>query len=272
MELDMCKKYCHKKYKWHFRVRKIVDQQIERYFEIENSNFNLKEHGYKIGDKVILNKDKYLHGIGKNDESIDFVCKQGIVSKDAATGVMGKHAFQFVSGFWRVKEEITLQDYIINYSGMDVRYEDSWCLVPYKGLDKFVEDMKKVGHFKWEAESSMEIRFMPSLARDTNQYGFILDISSEEAKSLVKNDVNSESFDKKIAPYFGMFKPKDKDKIKKCTFAHRASYVIFGMNKCFIEGIVVGRRVEKDKVALKNLKEKFPKCYVCNLDGIVIEA
>ena len=118
MELDMCKKYCHKKYKWHFRVRKIVDQQIERYFEIENSNFNLKEHGYKIGDKVILNKDKYLHGIGKNDESIDFVCKQGIVSKDAATGVMGKHAFQFVSGFWRVKEEITLQDYIINYSGI----------------------------------------------------------------------------------------------------------------------------------------------------------
>ena len=153
---------------------------------------------------------------------------------------------------------------------MDVRYEDSWCLVPYKGLDKFIEKMKKIDHFKWEAESSMEIRFMPSLARDINQYGFILDISSDEAKSLVKNDVNSKDFDKKLSPYFGMFKEKDKDKIKKCTFAHRASYIIFGLNKCFIEGIVVGRRVEKDKLALKELKEKFPNCYVCNLDGVVI--
>ena len=85
-----------------------------------------------------------------------------------------------------------------------------------------------------------------------------------------KNDVNSESFDKKIAPYFGMFKPKDKDKIKKCTFAHRASYVIFGLNKCFIEGILVGRIVEKDKETLKKIKEKFPTCYICNLDGEVI--
>lgn len=116
----------------------------------------------------------------------------------------------------------------------------------------------------------MEIRFMPSLARDINQYGFILDISSDEAKSLVKNDVNSKDFDKKLSPYFGMFKEKDKDKIKKCTFAHRASYIVFGLNKCFIEGIVVGRRVEKDKLALKELKEKFPNCYVCNLDGVVI--
>ena len=50
--------------------------------------------------------------------AIDFVCKQGIVSKDAATGIIGKHAFHFVSGFWRVKEEISLKDYIINYQDM----------------------------------------------------------------------------------------------------------------------------------------------------------
>lgn len=270
MEKEYCKKLGHKKYKWHFKVKKILDEQIETYFEIEKSNFKLKTHTYKVGDKVVLNKDKYLHGLGKNDTAIDFVSKYGIVSKDAATGIVSKHAFQFVSGFWRVNEEILLKDYIINYSGMDVRYEDSWCLVPYKGLDKFVENMKEIDHFKWEAESSMEIRFMPSLARNINQYGFILDISSKEAKSLVKNDVNSEEFDKKIATYFGMFKEKDKEKIKKCTFANRASYVIFGLNKCFIEGVLVGRIVEKDKETLKKIKEKFPNCYICNLDGEII--
>ena len=169
------------------------------------------------------------------------------------TNIVGKDRINLSFALRNFLCTVSLKDYIINYSGMDVRYEDSWCLVPYKGLDEFVEKMKETDHFKWEAESSMEIRFMPSLARDINQYGFILDISSDEAKSLVKNDVNSESFDKKIAPYFGMFKPKDKDKIKKCTFAHRASYVIFGLNKCFIEGIVVGRNVEKDKDALNIL-------------------
>lgn len=270
MDAIECKKITHKVYR-NRKVRQIIDNQIDTFFKIENSGFKLPKHKYKTGDKVILNKNKYLHGLSKSEEAINFVANDGIISKDIATGKLGKHAFKFVSGFWRVKEDITLEQYIINYSGMDVRYEDTNYLVPYKGLDEFVEKMKETDHFKWEAESSMEIRFMPSLARDINQYGFILDISSDEAKSLVKNDVNSESFDKKIAPYFGMFKPKDKDKIKKCTFAHRASYVIFGLNKCFIEGIVVGRRVEKDKMQLKIIKEKFPECYICNLDGIVIE-
>ena len=77
---------------------------------------------------------------------------------------------------------------------MDVKYEKSYCLVPYGKLDEFVEKMKDVDHFKWEAESSMEIRFMPSLARDINQYGFILDISSNEAQSLIENDINSVVF------------------------------------------------------------------------------
>ena len=68
-----------------------------------------------ISNNKIVNKDKYLHGIGRDDKAIDFVCKQGIVSKDAATGIMGKHAFSFVSGFWRVKEEMLLKDYIVNF-------------------------------------------------------------------------------------------------------------------------------------------------------------
>ena len=268
MNINECKKYCHQKYK--FKVRNIVDNQIENFFQIENSNFNLSKHNYKIGDNVILSPMHFLHGTGKNEEAIEFIAKNGILSKEA-TGNLGHHAFEFGVGFWRVKDKITLKEYIINYSGMDIRYNDENYLVPYGKLDKFVEDMKDIDHWLWEGISSMEIRFMPSLARDINQYGFILNIESKEAQTLVKNDVNSYEFDKNISKHFSsLFKEKDKNKIKQNTFLNRASYIVFGMNKCFIEGIIVGRKVEKSKTKLKHLKSLFPSCYISNLDGKVI--
>lgn len=49
-----------------------------------------------------------------------------------------------------------------------------------------------------------------------------------------------------------------------------ADYLIYGIPKCCIEGILVGRDLEKDLVNLSKLKELFPKCYICNLDGKVI--
>jgi len=271
LQIEECIKNTRKRYK-NSKVKKIIEEQIKTFFEIEYSEFKLKRPTYEIGDDVVLNKNHYLHGISRNSRAVDFVAKNGIISKDAVTGEKGNHAFSFCSGFWRVKKEIPLKEYIINYSGMDVRYEDKNYLVPYGKLDEFVEKMKKENHWLWEAISSMEIRFMPSLARDINQYGFILNISSKEAKRLTKNDVNAKEYDKNIAKYFGvMFKEKDKEKIKQNTFANRASYVIFGMNKCFIEGVLVGRKVEKDENLLKELKEKFPECYICNLDGKVIK-
>lgn len=270
MDIETCKKNCHKKFK--FKVRKVVDEQIETFFEIEKSNFKLEKHNYKVGDDVILNKYHYLHGVSKNDEAINFVSEYGIISKDAVTGDKTKHAFSFVSGFWLVSDEIKLHDYIINYSGMDVRFEDTNLLVPYGKLDQFVEDMRNTDHWLWEGISSMEIRFMPSLARDINQYGFILNVSSDQAKKLIKNNVNDNGYNRNISKHFAnIFKEKDEKKIKTWTFKNRASYVIFGLNRCFIEGVLVGRRVENDKTLLKELKEKFPNCYICNLDGKVIK-
>lgn len=46
--------------------------------------------------------------------------------------------------------------------------------------------------------------------------------------------------------------------------------VIFGIPSCFIEGLLVGRRYEHDNEQLKLLKKYFPNCYICNLDGVVI--
>lgn len=271
MEINECKKLCHKNYRG--KVRKVVDAQIDKFFEIEKLNFQLPKHKYKIGDDIILNDCHYLHGVGKSDDAVEFVAKYGIVSKEATTPNTKKHGFRYVSGFWRVPTQIRLGEYIKNYSGMDVRFNDKNFLVPYGEMNKFVEEMRNTDHWYWEAISSMEIRFMPSLARDVNQYGFILNIDNEYARELDKNNVNTPDYDKSISKHFNKYflrRKKDLPKLKTETYMNRASYVIFGMNKCFIEGIIVGKKVEKNKTQLDEVKKLFPNCYICNLDGKVI--
>ena len=176
-------------------------------------------------------------------------------------------------GLWRVKENISLGEYIKNYSGIIAKYNNINKQVPYGKLDEFVEKMKDIDHWLWKSESAMEIRFMPSLARDINQVGFILNLGAVEAQKLIKNDINGANYNKNISNYFikkdlkkqNFFNNKDN------TFLERASYVIFGINKCFIEGIIVGRKYEKDNTKLEEIKQLFPSCYICNLNGKVIK-
>ena len=52
---------------------------------------------------------------------------------------------------------------------------------------------------------------------------------------------------------------------------NRESAIIFGIPECLITGILVGRKNENDKDKIKSLKNHFPNCYICNLDGKVIE-
>lgn len=59
MNILECKNICHKNYRG--KVRKVIDSQIEKFFEIENSDFKLPSHTYKMGDTVTLNTHHYLH-------------------------------------------------------------------------------------------------------------------------------------------------------------------------------------------------------------------
>ena len=102
-----CKKYSAKKYKG--KIRKLVDSQIDQFFKIENSQFELEEHKYKIGDEVKLSTSHYLHGIGNNEKIADFIAEHGILSKEATVD-LGNHVFQFVVGLWKVKNNILLSN------------------------------------------------------------------------------------------------------------------------------------------------------------------
>jgi hypothetical protein len=51
----------------------------------------------------------------------------------------------------------------------------------------------------------------------------------------------------------------------------RIAYIPFGLPKNMVEGILVGRKYEKNNKILNNIKNKFPQAYLCNLDGKVIK-
>ena len=156
---------------------------------------------------------------------------------------------------------------------MIAKVNDKYEQVPYKQLDNFVEKMKDVDHWLWTAESSMEIRFMPSLARNINQIGFILNVNDEKGKKLRENAVFNDNFSEK--ENFQFTSKKSKGNFKKTKFQNdffsRAEYIIFGVPSNYIEGVLVGRNVEKDNEMLVKIKELLPNCYICNLDGKVLK-
>ena len=249
----------------------IVLEQIDDHYKLIESNYEAKNK-YNVGDDVILNKNHLLHGLGKHTDLIeDIFAKRGIVSQDFF-GDDSNHAFCYTAAFWTVDKEITLKDFVKNYSGMIVKYNDKYEQVPYGELDNFVEKMKEIDHWLWTAESSMEIRFMPSIARNINQVGFIVNTENEMCQKLRKNSVFKADFNNSYAYEFVSGKAKEKFEKEGFTsdFFLRADYLIYGIPKCCIEGILVGKDLEADINNIKKLKELFPKCYICNLDGKVI--
>ena len=99
------------------------------------------------------------------------------------------------------------------------------------------------------------------------------DTENEIAQRLRHNSVFKKQFNKEWALEF--VNDKSKEKFIKdgftADFFERADYIIFGLPKNCIEGVVVGRQVEHNEHNLNTLKSLFPNCYICNLDGVVIK-
>lgn len=248
----------------------IVLEQINTYDELFNSGY-VVENKYNIGDEVILDSNHLLHGIGTYVDILNIMAKRGIVSPDYY-GDKSNHAFCYNSAFWAVEKEILLRDYIKNYSGIVAKYNDKYEQVPYGKLDDFVEKMREVNPWLWTSESSMEIRFMPSLAKDDNQIGFIFNMENNLAKKLRSNSIFKSSFNKEYAFEFVQGKALNKFREEGfiADFFERADYLIFGLPSCLIEGVIVGRMVENNYEYIAQIKNLFPNCFICNLDGKVI--
>ncbi|MBQ9792009.1 MAG: hypothetical protein IJW28_05490, partial [Clostridia bacterium] len=249
----------------------LVNRQIDEFYRLSNIEFKNKK--YKICDYVTLTPNTYLHGFGDDIKILDLFAEHGLINKDYEFG-KSKHFTHHTVSLWHIRKKIKLSDYIVKYSGMSVRYEGKYEMVPYGKLDAFVEKMRNVPHWLWEAESTMEVRFMPSLARDKNQLAFIINGRDVELKAYFENDLINTDFTFDMAQDFINFKNEDsKNAFKNDRMSGdkgRCAYVVFGIPRNLFEGVLVGRKFEKNKKILKHIKDKLPNCYICNLDGKVI--
>ena len=100
-------------------------------------------------------------------------------------------------------------------------------------------------------------------------------MKSDYAKKISYNDVWNLDFDKEVLKPFLDYRYVDKfieqDRINRdASTTDRESAIMFGLPISLVEGVFVGRKIEKDEEALKHIKESLPDCYICNLDGKVI--
>lgn len=260
--------------------RNIVIKQIERYYNALE-NYTPLACSYKVGDKVYLSKGTLLHGTYKNIEGLNEIVKDGLVSSLFTYGRLSKYPVSIC--VWNLKKDYYLKDYINFYSSGTIEYKKSdgtvikTAVIPYDEMDKIIDTIDTSICFRWFTEQTKEARFMPSLVQDKVQIGIIFNGNNLYIKELLNGDVlnpnliNDKDVKEFINPdYYEYFIKKRKNKDD--FFTDRESAIIFGIPSCFIEGILVGRRYEKDEVVLEKIKELLPNAYICNLDGVVIRS
>lgn len=259
-------------------VKKLVIDQINLFYE----NKLIEKNKYDIGENVILKKGTFIHGIFGELENFDFTIENGFISSDFTSAPRPNKICNSV-GFWNMKNDMPLKDYIYEYSGVTITYnlgrgpeaKKVSELIPYHKFDEITEKINNDEHiWSYSCDKTKEVSFIPSLVSSKRQIAFILNMESNYAKELIKRDVwNTEIDDETIKPfiderYFPKFVEERKNRTAQTT--DRESAIIFGLPVSLIEGVFVGKNIEKDETKLKYIKEKLNDCYICNLTGKVI--
>ena len=263
------------KKKFKGKALKLILNQIELFYV----NGDVTKIKYNIGEDVYLKKGTFLHGLGLSPDAFDLIVDNGFIAKDFTTKTNNK-IFNSIC-MWNIQNDMYLGDYIKFYSGATFKYfkinkdkkEEKYIVAPFNEVEAIsikINNMKDV--WSWTSEQTKEVRFMPSLASDKVQIGFILNMESEYAKKLAYGDFFNKDMDKNILKYFCV------KQFLKYFLTHplnpsitdRESSIFFGLPSCLIEGVLVGRLLENDKNKLSYIKSKLPNCYICNLDGKVI--
>lgn len=261
-------------------ARDILLKQIELFYDVDNQ---VTKNRYNIGDDVKLKKGTFIHGIFGELENFDFTIENGFISTDFTSEARPNKINNSV-GIWNIQDDMMLKEYINQYSGFTISYsigrgpgsKTISKLIPYHKFDEITEEINNNDEiWSYWGEQTKEVRFIPSLVSNKRQIAFILNMDSDYAKKLAYNDVWNLDFDKETVKSFLDYRYIEKfineDRIKRdVVTTDRESAIMFGLPINLVEGVFVGRKIEKDNKALNYIKSKLPDCYVCNLDGKVI--
>ena len=261
------------------KTKELLINQIDKFYEYKD-NFELDKHSYKLGDDVYLKKGTFMHGTYKNMDGLDIIAQDGFT-----TGTFRSNEFRqkypYCVGFWNIQKDMMLSDYINLYSGCTIEFvgdgyrteaDEEIKRTKLIAISDIENEIKNNDYSKWFIEQTKEARFLPNLQKNYVQIGFILNMESKEAKSLLEGDIFRLDFDKEILKSFVVDKIYNHfiNDIRDDFFTNRESAIVFGIPPVFIEGVLVGRIYEKDNDKLDYIKSKLPNAYICNLDGKVI--
>ena len=257
----------------------LVLTQINAFYKPQK----IEKTKYNVGDIVQLKEGTYLHGIPGGLDNFDWVVKNGFISNDFTGTSDGNNKIKNSIGMWNIKKDIALRTYIYFYSGFTVSYTLGRGpmarliteLIPYHNFDEYTEKLNdREDVWMYWGEATKEVRFMPSLVANKRQIAFILNMESDYAKEMKVRDVWNTDYDPETVRDFldWRYYPKFLDIrfFRNPGTTDRESAIMFGLPSCLIEGVLVGREMEKDKKALKHIKEKLPDCYITNIEGKVI--
>lgn len=257
----------------------LVLNNINLFYE---DNISINKNKYKDGEDVFLKKGTFIHGIPGMLDNFDWIINNGFIGIEF-TDPNVKNKIRHSIGMWNLKNDCYLKDYINLYSGFTITYTigrgpgsiEISDLIPYHKFDEYTEKINNDDSiWMYWGESTKETRFIPSLVADKRQIAFILNTESEYAKKMIYADVWNTEFDDETLKDFLDYRyyPKFLDlRLKRdASTTDRESAIIFGLPPTLIEGILVGRKLENNKEALKYIKSKLLDCYICNLDGKVI--
>ena len=260
-------------------TKELLINQIDKFYEYKD-NFELDRHNYKLGDDVYLKKCTFMHGTYKNMDWLDIIAQDGFTAGTFRSNEF-RQKYPYCVGFWNIQKDMMLSEYINLYSGCTIEFvgngyrteaDEEIKRTKLIAISDIENEIKNNDYSKWFIEQTKEARFLPNLQKDYVQIGFILNMESKEAKSLLEEDIFRLDFDKEILKSFVVDKIYNHfiNDIRDDLFTNRESAIVFGIPPVFIEGVLVGRTYEKDNSKLDYIKNKLPHVYVCNLDGKVI--
>ncbi len=260
------------------KALELVLNNIELFYEKKE----IKKNKYHVGEEVKLKKGTYMHGIPGLLDNFDWIVENGFISNDFTEENI-HNKIRHSIGMWVIQEDCLLQEYIKDYSGFTITYtigrgpgsKEVSKMIPYH---KFDEETEKINDdeniWMYWGDQTKEIRFMPSLVSNKRQIAFILNMESDYAKEMIKKDIwNIELVEEELKDfldyrYYENFLKERLNRTAQTT--DRESAIMFGLPSSLIEGVLVGRKLEQDKDALKHIKKKLRDCYICNIDGKII--
>lgn len=276
MDKNESKKIVYKYFKFNKNVISIFNSQIDEFYNLKEK-FVLKKSIYKQTEDVYLDENTLIHGTRILPEQIELIKNNDLIAPEFL-GIINKNKKKpFVVEFWRVNEKISLKDFIDKYCGVTIDVKGNngniinRIITPIKKIDDEIINLKN--YRDYIIYQNQEQRFLPNKYSNNSTMAFIIRINSDN-ENLLTNDIFSTDFDKnilkKIVPkwfYNKYMKNRNFDNYE--TGRERA--ILYGVPSNLIEGILVNRIIENNSDDLKKIKDAFPNCYICNLDGKVIK-